>query len=227
MPRLESDGEVFVLHLGDGENRLAPGWLTEVESALDELDARTGPRALITTGDGKFFSNGLDPDRLQTTGASATAYLDRVHRLFARTLASPVVTVAALNGHTFAAGALWALAHDLRLMRADRGFFCLPEVDLDLTFRRGATQLVCSRLTPAAAHEALTTGRRYGGQQALDAGLVDATEDAGNLLPSAVEIAQALASKAKPNRALIKETLYADTLAALRNPGGADRPESK
>jgi enoyl-CoA hydratase/carnithine racemase len=55
----------------------------------------------------------------------------------------------------------------MRVMRADRGFFCLPEVDLGLSFAPGMSALVRARLAPAVAHEAMTTGRRYGGEQAL------------------------------------------------------------
>jgi enoyl-CoA hydratase/carnithine racemase len=227
MPRLERDDEVFVLSLDDGDNRFHPDWLTAVESALDEVDSATGARAMVTTGSGKFWSNGLDTDWLAANEAQRESYLDRVHLLFARTLASPVGTVAALNGHTFAAGALWALAHDLRVMRTDRGYYCLPEVDLGLTFRRGATELVRARLAAAVTHEALTTGRRYDAKAALAAGIVDAVEDADALRGAAVELARSLAAKATPNRAEIKETLYADALAALRTaaaPTGAVPP---
>jgi enoyl-CoA hydratase/carnithine racemase len=219
VPKLEQDGEIFVLHLDpDDENRFHPGWLAAVEAALDKVDAVTGPRALVTAGSGKFWSNGLDLDWLLANGDEAAAYIDRVQALLARTLASPVVTVAALNGHAFGAGAMWALAHDVRVMRPDRGFFCLPEVDLGLAFARGMSALVRARLTPAAAHEAMTTGRRYGGEQALAAGIVDAVAGANQLLLAAVDLARPLASKAKPVRAEIKETLYAETLAALRTP---------
>ncbi|WP_261575354.1 enoyl-CoA hydratase-related protein [Frankia gtarii] len=219
MPKLERDGEVFVLHLDpDDENRLHPDRLAAVEAALDEVDAAAGPRALVTVGGGKFWSTGLDLDWLLSNADRSAAYLDRVHALFARTLASPVVTVAALNGHAFAAGAMWALAHDLRVMRLDRGFFCLPEVDLDLPFQPGMSALIRARLTPATAHEAMTTGRRYGGGQALAAGIVDAVAPADQLLAAAVERARPLAAKARPVRAQIKETLYAETLTALRTP---------
>lgn len=224
MPQLERDAEVFVLNLDDGENRFHPDWLTAVESALDEVDGATGVRALVTIGNGKFWSNGLDTDWLATNEAHREAYLDRVHLLFARTLASPVVTVAALHGHTFAAGALWALAHDMRMMRADRGYFCLPEVDLGLSFRRGATELVRARLAPAVAHEALTLGRRYSAETALAAGIVDSVEELDELRSAAVDLARSLAGKATPNRAEIKETLYADALTALRTLAAAPEP---
>ncbi|CAO5258728.1 enoyl-CoA hydratase-related protein [Frankia sp. AgKG'84/4] len=219
MPSLTRDGEVWILHLdADDENRFHPFWLDSIEAALDKVESADGPRAMITAGSGKYWSNGLHLDWLVGNTERMDTYLDRVHRLFARTLASPVITVAAVNGHAFAAGAMWALAHDVRLMRRDRGYFCLPEVDIDLPFTTGMSALIRSRLTPAAAHLAMTTGHRYGGEAALAAGIVDGVADVDGLLAAAVDLARPLAAKAKPTRAQIKETLYAETLAALRAP---------
>ena len=61
----------------------------------------------------------------------------RVHELLARLLEIGVPTVAAIQGHAFAAGAMLALAHDERVMRADRGWSCLPEVDINIPFTPG------------------------------------------------------------------------------------------
>jgi Delta3-Delta2-enoyl-CoA isomerase len=218
MPTLERDGEIFVLHLEpDDENRFHPDWLTAVEGALAEVEAAAGPRVLVTAGHGKFWTNGLDLDWMAANPGQSQAYLGRVQALLARTLASPVVTVAALNGHAFGAGAMWALAHDLRVMRGDRGWFCLPEVDMGLSFAPGMAALIQARLSPATAHEAMTTGRRYGGEQAVTAGVVDRATEANRLLTVAVELARPLAGKATPARAQIKEVMYAPALALLRS----------
>lgn len=222
MPKLERDGDVYVLHLTpDDENRFHPDWLAEAGAALDEVEAAQGPRALVTAGSGKFWSTGLDMDWLGGHLEQAGWYLDQVGSLFARTLSASTVTVAAVNGHAFGLGAMWSLAHDLRVMRADRGYFCLPEVDLGLEFEPRLAALVRARLTPAAAHEAMTTGRRYGGADALAAGIVEQTASADELLAVAVAKAGELAGKSVPVRAKIKETLYADVLAALRQPSAS------
>ena len=54
MPTLERHDAVYVLDLGDGENRFRPDWLTEVGSALDEIEKLDEPRALVTTATGKI-----------------------------------------------------------------------------------------------------------------------------------------------------------------------------
>jgi enoyl-CoA hydratase/carnithine racemase len=219
VPSLERVDDVFVLDLGDTENRFHPDWLTSVEESLDVVEQAEGPRALVTTATGKFFSNGLDLEWLGAHGEEMAAYIARVQALFARVLELPVVTVAALQGHTFAAGAMLALAHDHRVMRADRGFWCLPEVDLGMPFATGMSALIRARLTPQAAHEAMITGRRYGGCDALAAGIVDQVADEDRMRAAALDLARPHVAKAGPNLAGIKTGMYGPVLEALR---GAD-----
>ncbi|HEY2297375.1 MAG TPA: enoyl-CoA hydratase-related protein [Jatrophihabitans sp.] len=217
MPTLDRDGEIFVLDLGDTENRFHPDWLTVVQEHLTTVDTTEGPRALVTTASGKFFSNGLDLDWLAQHGEQFRDYVIDVHAMLARFLALPVVTVAAVQGHAFAGGAMVTLAHDFRVMRADRGFFCLPEVDINIPFTRGMGGLIQGKLTPKTAHEAMTTGRRYGGTDALAVDIVDAVAHEDDVLTSAIEMARPLAGKAGTTLGIIKSRMYADALAALRD----------
>jgi enoyl-CoA hydratase/carnithine racemase len=206
-----------VLDLGDGENRFNGDSLDVLERLLDEVEA-AAPCALVTTARGKHWSSGLDLEWMATLGEEAPAFLARVHELFARVLEMGVPSVAALQGHTFAAGAMLALAHDDRVMRADRGFFCLPEVDIGLPFSPGMNALIAARLSPRTAHEAMTTGRRYGGHDALAAGLVEEAVDEHEVLPRALARARALAAKDPATLSAIKRRLYEPALAALRTP---------
>jgi enoyl-CoA hydratase/carnithine racemase len=221
VPTLDRHDDVFVLDLGDDENRFSPGWLDAVDAALDEVEGATGPRALVTTATGKFFSNGLDLAWLLEHADQREAYLGTAQRLLARVLSLPVPTVAAVQGHAFAAGAMLALAHDQRVMRADRGFWCLPEIDIDLPFSPGMSALVQARLAPQTAHLAMTTGRRYGGTDALAAGIVDAAVAEDAVRPTAVEEAAAQARRAGPVLGTIKSRLHGPALALLRDPAAS------
>ena len=218
MPTLDRDGDVFVLDLGDDENRLNPDFVEAVDALLDEVVAAPEPRVLVTAAGGKIWSNGLDLDWLGGHLDQSGAFVDAVHALLARFLTLPVPCVAALQGHTFAAGAMLALAHDARVMRADRGFFCLPEIDIHIPFTPGMAGLIQARLTKQAAHESMKTGRRYGGQDALAAGIVDAAVGEHEVLSVAVERARALAGKHGPTLAAIKTQMYAPAVEALAIP---------
>ncbi len=220
MPYLERDGDVFVLYLGnegqtDNENRFHPDWIDAVHGLLDEVEASEGPAALVTVATGKFYSNGLDTDWLFANFERNCWYVDRVHTLYSRLLAFPMATVAALNGHAFGAGAMLATSHDFRVMRADRGYWCLPEVHLGMPFTVAMNALVTGRLTNQVALEAMTTGRRYGADDAIAAGIVDAKADADKVLATAIERAAALAGNRKPNLPVIKKALHGRTLAGL------------
>ncbi len=219
MASLTREGDVFVLDLGEGENRFNGDSLDSLETCLDEVEA-AAPCALVTCARGKIFSNGLDLDWLGAQGDAAVPFVLRVHELLARVLEIGVPTVAAMQGHTFAAGAMLALAHDQRVMRADRGYFCLPEVDIGIPFTPGMSALITARLPVRAAHEAMTTGRRYGGEEAAAAGIVDESAAEQDVLPRALARASALAGKDPGTLRTIKQRLYAPALAALRGPQG-------
>lgn len=214
MPTLKRDDDVYVLDLGADENRFHPDWLTEVDSALTEVEADPAP--LVTTASGRIYSNGLDLEWLGQHGEELQSYVGRVHGLLARMLEFPVPTVAAIPGHAFAAGAMLALAHDFRIMRADRGFFCLPEVDINIPFTPGMAALIQSKLVPATAHEAMTTGRRFGGEVAATAGLVDAAVPETEVLAAALVRARELTGKNPRTLQAIKSQMYTGPLAALR-----------
>ena len=206
---------VYVLTLGDDENRFHPERVAAINAALDEVEAAPGPKAVVTTGVGKFYSNGLDLDFMSANPDAAEANLHEVHALFARVLTFPAPIVAAVQGHAFAAGAMLALAHDLSIMRSDRGYFCLPEVDLGIPFTPGMNALIRARLPIATAHEAMTTGRRYDGDEAHHVGIVMGVGHEHEVLDIAVARAAERAAKAGPTMGAIKAGLYAEVVAAL------------
>jgi enoyl-CoA hydratase/carnithine racemase len=65
----------------------------------------------------------------------------------------------------------------------------------------------------------MTTGRRYGGTEAEQAGIVDHAVKEDAVLPRALEIAAALAPKDPGTLATIKERMYGPVLAVLRDSG--------
>ena len=209
-----NDDGVAVLNLGDDENRFSLAFLDEIDTRLTEI-ADSGAAGLVTTGTGKFYSNGLDLDWLLAHGDQMQSYVSRVHALFARVLTLPMPTAAALNGHAFGAGAMLAMAHDYRVMRDDRGYFCFPEVDIRIPFTTGMAALIQAKLTPAAAVASMTTGRRFGGPEAQQVGIVDATAAQDAVAGTAVGLVKPLGGKDSGTLGAIKATMFAPAIAAL------------
>ena len=209
MIELEQVGPVWVLHFQSGENRLNETFVGEVNGALDQVERAGLPTALVTTGAGKFYSNGLDLDWLGTT-TDPSGFMDEVHRLLVRVLMFPAVTVAAVNGHAFAAGAMLATAHDFMIMRSDRGYWCLPEVDLGLPLTPTMHAVVAARLPRTTLHEAVTTGKRYDAEAALAARIAKDGAPESEVLPRAVALATELAGKNPDVVAKHKQLMYGD-----------------
>lgn len=217
MPVLDRQDSVFILDFGDTENRFHPDWIASVNTALDEVEKASGPRALVTTATGKFYSNGLDLEWMSSHRDQRRDCMASVHELLARLLTLPIITVTAIQGHAFGAGAMLTLAHDFRVMRADRGFWCLPEADLQMSFSPGMAALIQSRLAPQSAHQAMLTSRRYGGTDAAAAGIVDEAVAEDALRDTAISIASAQAARADGSVGAIKARMYAPALQTLRD----------
>jgi len=214
---LNKQGDVFILTMQSGENRFNRTFIDALNEALDTVENSAGPAALVTVGgEAKFYSNGLDLAWLSGDGlAEAPEFIKSVLKLLGRVLAFPVPSAAAMNGHAFAAGAMLALAHDFRVMRADRGYFCLPEVDINIPFAPGMTALIKSRMTPTVFRTSLLTGARMGGVEAKELGIVDEAVPADQVLSRAVACVEPLAHKNRHTFRAIKRTMYAEALALL------------
>lgn len=204
---------MWVLRMDDGENRYNRTSIDALHGALDTVAAASGPAALVTTGTGKFYSNGLDLDWLGA-GVGTDGFLDDVHRLFGRVLGLDVFTVAAVNGHAFAGGAMLASAHDAVVMRDDRGYWCLPEVDLGLPLTPAMYHTVATKVPKATMADAALTGRRYGGGDAVAAGIAVAAVPESEVVSYAVALAAANADKDRNVIRAHKELLHGEALRA-------------
>jgi enoyl-CoA hydratase/carnithine racemase len=214
-PTLEYTDNIAVLNLGDGENRFSPEFLDAVNAHLDTVLA-DGAAGLLTTAAGKFYTNGLDLDWLMANGDRTQWYVGQVQDLLARVLTLPIPTSAAIVGHAFGAGAMLAMAHDFRVMRADRGFFCFPEADIRIPFTDGMAALIQAKLTPQAAVASMTTGRRFGGADAQSYAIVDATAGEGAVDGAALDILRPLAGKDPGTLGAIKQTMFGAAAQILR-----------
>jgi len=210
---LTYDEKIAILDLGDDENRFSPSFLDDIDAQLDDIVASA--HGLVTTATGKFYTNGLDLDWLGAHSEQMQWYVGRVQGLLARMLTFPLPTAAAVVGHAFGAGAMLAVAHDFRVMRADRGYFCFPEVDINIPFTPGMAALIQAKLAPQTAVASMTTGRRFGGTDAASIGIVDATAAEEAVTAAAVDLLRPLSGKNQQTLGAIKQTMFTQAVTAL------------
>ena len=218
--KIDKHDDVFVLTMTEGENRWNTTFTRAFDEALNEVENSTGPAALVTASDDpKFFSNGLDLDWIQSEGehpgGDRTVFGPETMTLFARMITFPMPTICAINGHAFGAGFMIALSHDERIMREDRGYLCANEVELGMTIPEPELALFRHKIPMPAFFQTVQFARRWGGPEALAAGIVQQVTDLASNLPTAIERAQSLAHLAKnrSNFQWMKEHLYGENAA--------------
>ncbi len=160
------DENIALLTMKSGENRFNMVFCSELLKALDDIEKKTTVTALVVkSADEKIWCNGMDLDWLVPAigrkDPEVEKFFDVQDRVYRRITFYPMVTVAALTGHAFAGGAILACSFDFLYMRADRGFLCLPEVDLNIPFLPYMDALIKRTLPSTKVREAQLTGKRY------------------------------------------------------------------
>jgi enoyl-CoA hydratase/carnithine racemase len=187
------EGSVAVLTWNEGENRINLDSLARLNELLDELEAVDGPLSVVLTGSGKFFCNGLDLERFADKRDEFVETLHTLEQTIGRLLVFPAYTVAAINGHAFAGGALVSCAFDYRVMREDRGYWCMNEAEIGLVLDERLWSILVNRLPRATATVAATTARRFSGPDALRFGIVEAVASEDDVLTNAIAVAESMA----------------------------------
>eukprot|EP00002_Diphylleia_rotans_P021787 TRINITY_DN4250_c0_g1_i1.p1 TRINITY_DN4250_c0_g1~~TRINITY_DN4250_c0_g1_i1.p1 ORF type:complete len:236 (-),score=64.13 TRINITY_DN4250_c0_g1_i1:185-892(-) len=214
---VSTHGEVFIVHMKDGENRFNEDFMRDFNEALDIVESSSGPAAVIITGEDKFFSNGLDLAWLGENISKSAQFFKSFHHLLNRILTMPILTVAAMNGHAYAGGAMLALACDFRFMRTDRGFFCLPEIDINAPLTPGMTALIAAKISQPTLRDSILLGRKYNAEELLSLRLADAAYHSKELLSKAIAFAETIASKAVNRSTLgaLKKEMYSHSSRLL------------
>lgn len=228
MCTLEKRGDLFMLTLtGEDEHKFHPDTIASILSLLEQAKSQsTRGSVLITTGHGKFFSNGFDLAWAQSSGSESGA-INRMHQMvesFKPVIAAlfdlPMPTIAALNGHAAASGLMFALSHDYVYMRKDRGVLYMSEVDLGLPIPDYFAAMFVAKIgTSIARRELLLSGKKLRGEEAVALGIVDsaAHDSAEGVVEATVSLGESLAANKWKGEvyASIRKSLYPEVCGML------------
>jgi enoyl-CoA hydratase/carnithine racemase len=101
------------------------------------------------------------------------------------------------------------------VQNSERGWFCLPEVDLRMRFNPFQLAVVVGKLSRPAANEAVLAGRRYDGPASVAAGIAEAAVSPEKLVDTAIELVAPRLGKDRAIVATLKGDLHAAILAKL------------
>jgi 2-(1,2-epoxy-1,2-dihydrophenyl)acetyl-CoA isomerase len=197
------DVETIALNRPEKLNALTPALFGELGAALDSAVA-SGARAVVLTGEGRFFCSGADiaPDGAGYDGLPedlGELLEGAYHPLVRKMAALPIPVVSALNGPCAGAGVSVALAGDIVVM-GEGGYLLLAFVNIGLVPDAGATWLVARSAGRARALEMALLGEKMGAAEAKAAGLVTRVVADDEVLAQAQSLAAKLA--AGPTRAM-------------------------
>jgi enoyl-CoA hydratase/carnithine racemase len=178
-------------------NAMTETMRAELISCLDRADADPGVRVVVITGDGRAFCAGTD---LAAKGAGGTfrypdpaRHVDGAGVLSLRIFDCAKPVIGAINGAAVGAGATMLLPMDIRLAArtARIGFaFARRGITPD-----GASSWFLPRLVGISrAMEWVATGRLFGADEALAAGLVRSLHEPDELMAAAYELATEIAA---------------------------------
>lgn len=219
----EKDGTVAIMIMNNGENRHNPEWADAMLATYEEIMADPEIKAIVlTSSDPKNFSLGVDLQWMMKTQnegdyPAISRWLYRNSEVFKSMLMAPVPTIAAITGHAFGNGAMLAGACDFRFMRADRGYFCFPEVDLGIQFAPSMIEWM-KRIMPYHLFIRMKfTGERIGAAELEKYNvIVKACENAEKTLEEAVSFARKF-NKSRATLVEMKRRTYKHILDKMTN----------
>ncbi|MFI5104221.1 MAG: enoyl-CoA hydratase/isomerase family protein, partial [Terriglobales bacterium] len=163
----------------DGTNKLSSAAILALHQAVTELSAeaeRGQIKALIITGNDKFFSAGADLNEIvRLNGPQAFEFSKAGQRLTLAVDRFPVPVIAAIEGYCMGGGMDLALACDYRIA-APNAVFGHRGASLGLITGWGGTQRLPRLIGKARALQMFLLAEMVGAEEALRIGLVDRAE---------------------------------------------------
>jgi len=177
-------------------NAINEAFVDELGAVFNELAADADTKAVILTGDGKFFSFGFDiPEFLNYSKNDFARYLKKFCALYTQMFLFSKPVIGAINGHATAGGCILALTCDFRIMVTGRAKIALNELNIGAVIFAGSAGMLKSAVGVRHAEKVLLTGAMYTAEEALRIGLVDSVTSEEKLMAEAKRIADEFSQK--------------------------------
>jgi len=198
MTHLHTQQGVFILTLARGKvNALNEEMVDHLWERFQTLRDDRECRAVVFTGQGSFFSFGLDvPELYDYPPEAFSRFLTKFTGLYATLFEFPKPVVAAINGHAIAGGCMLATACDYRVMATGKAKISLNEVTFGSSLFAGSIEMLKYVAGQRNAETIALSGRMYSGEEARALGLVDELADGETLAARALAVAREMAGRA-------------------------------
>lgn len=215
--KVDMQGHVAVIHLANPPvNALSTAMMNELTFELDRISEDDTVRAVVLTGEGRSFCAGADLKSRKETikgPGDLPQHSRRTRECFhaIRECVKPVVV--AVNGPALGAGLAIMASADI-LIASENTSVGLPEINVGLL---GGGRHAMRLFSHSRVRRMMLTGMRMDGRELYRLGVVEDCVPAGELMNTALGLAQEIASKSPLSVRLAKRTLNAIEEMSLRD----------
>ncbi|MCT8947052.1 enoyl-CoA hydratase [Pseudomonas iridis] len=204
---LENHGRVGLITLNRPQalNALNAQLVSEVNQALDALEADANIGCIVITGSKKAFAAGADIKEMAEL-TYPQIYMDDLFSDSDRVANRRKPIIAAVNGFALGGGCELALMCDF-ILAGDSAKFGQPEINLGVLPGMGGTQRLTRAVGKAKAMEMCLSGRLIDAVEAERCGIVARIVPSDELLDEALKVAAVIASKSLPIAMMVKESV--------------------
>lgn len=186
-------------------NALNAQLVSEVNHALDTLEADVHIGCIVLTGSKKAFAAGADIKEMAEL-TYPQIYMDDLFSDSDRVANRRKPIIAAVNGFALGGGCELALMCDF-ILAGDNARFGQPEINLGVLPGMGGTQRLTRAVGKAKAMEMCLSGRMIDAVEAERCGIVARIVPSDELLDEALKVAAVIAGKSLPIAMMIKESV--------------------
>ncbi|PWB37902.1 MULTISPECIES: enoyl-CoA hydratase [Pseudomonas] len=186
-------------------NALNAQLVSEVNHALDALEADAHIGCIVLTGSKKAFAAGADIKEMAEL-TYPQIYMDDLFSDSDRVANRRKPIIAAVNGFALGGGCELALMCDF-ILAGDNARFGQPEINLGVLPGMGGTQRLTRAVGKAKAMEMCLSGRMIDAVEAERCGIVARIVPSDELLDEALKVAAVIAGKSLPIAMMIKESV--------------------
>jgi len=199
---------VIRIHRPEALNALNKQVLNDLKMVLHELGSKREVRCALLTGEGeKAFVAGADIKEMEgLSPAQAREMAVQGQGLLQKFEELPFPVIAVMNGFALGGGLELALACDF-IVASSKAKWGLPEVTLGLIPGYGGTQRLARVLGRALARRIAMSGEMFNAQQGFDWGLFAQVVEPGELMPTAMKLAETMAARAPMAVGWVKEAI--------------------
>jgi Delta3-Delta2-enoyl-CoA isomerase len=195
--RVEKTNGIAKVILSRGKvNAINEFVIDELTACFKELADDAQTKAVIISGQGKFFTYGFDiPEFLNYKKEDFLRYLTKFTDFYGDVFLFPKPVIAALNGHTMAGGCMIAIACDYRIMVSGKAKISLNEINFGSSLFAGSVEIIKLWLGQKNAETAAYTGAMYAAEEAFQLGLIHQVSTEADLEANARAVAEQYAAK--------------------------------